>query len=263
MGKLFRILLLLLLLILLAAFLVKTCKRDTGRETGLEIAYPSRLDSHDRIVKHHYFHLAYSEENEQASWALYLLTRQMVEKAEFPRKDNFREDPFVLSGSASPDDYRKSGYDRGHLVPAADMKFSALAMDETFFMSNITPQNRKFNSGIWKELEEKVRDWALREDSLLIVTGPVLARGNLGFIGENGVAVPRYFYKVILDITGPEPKGIAFIMENKGGQKNMFDYAVSIDSAESFTGLDFFYKLQRFDMDAIEGKLETELWKKH
>ncbi|MBN1338586.1 MAG: DNA/RNA non-specific endonuclease [Bacteroidales bacterium] len=261
MGKIFRILLLLLLLLLLAAFFVKKCKKDNRAEYGLEAAYPGPGPFQLQTVKHQFFHLGYSEEHEQAAWVAYLLTRRMLASPLVSRSDNFSEDPWVATGSAFPGDYRGSGYDRGHLVPAADMKWSATAMNETFFMSNISPQNHKFNGGPWLTLEEKVREWAMKEDSLIIVTGPALNKGLAGHIGNNRVSVPLYFYKVILDLTGPEYKGIAFIMENKSGKKNIFDCAVSIDSAESFTGFDFFHQWKGFDMEKIENVLETEKWR--
>jgi endonuclease G len=90
------------------------------------------------------------------------------------RKDNFRSDPKVKTGSAALSDYKGSGYDRGHLAPAADFKWSATAMSESFYMSNMSPQVPGFNRGIWKNIESTVRNWAVENDEIYIVTGPVL-----------------------------------------------------------------------------------------
>ena len=101
----------------------------------------------------------------------------------------------VTTGSAHSSDYTKSGYDRGHLCPAADMDFNPVAMEESFFMSNISPQAPEFNRGIWKDLETEVRNWAKKEKKIYVVTGPVF-RDNKGTIGEDKVTVPGYFFKI-------------------------------------------------------------------
>lgn len=108
-----------------------------------------------QLVQKSGFWLLYNEEFEQANWTAYILTRNMVITGEEPRSDNFRADTSVTTGSAVPDDYRGSGYDRGHLVPAADMKWSVTSMIESFLMSNMSPQKPGFNRGIWRRLKRK------------------------------------------------------------------------------------------------------------
>jgi len=249
------------LLLVLTVLLVKTCSR-AGKHTCLpEAAYPQSCHPSLQIIKHSAFHLAYHEEHKQAAWVIYLLTRKRVQNKVVKRRNNFRVDPLVRSGSASPDDYRGSGYDRGHLVPAADMRWSAQAMDETFYMSNISPQKRKFNSGIWLRLEERVRYWAEREDSILVVTGAVLHDNPAKKIGKNKVSVPRHFYKVVLDITGPEYKGIAFLISHEPAGNDIYDFAITIDSLEKFSCINFFASLKNLDIEQIESNLNIELWK--
>ena len=124
------------------------------------------------IVRHTYYSLSYNEANEQANWVYYSLTDSMVLKSGEER-GNFKMDKLVITGSAKSSDYTKTGYDRGHLCPAADMGFNPIAMDESFLMSNISPQVPEFNRGIWKELETTVRKWAIKEHQLYIVAGPV------------------------------------------------------------------------------------------
>ena len=133
--------------------------------------------SSGEIVKHTYYTLAYSEENEQAFWVYYQLTPENINGTQ-ARTDDFRPDPAVSTGSASLEDYKYSGYDRGHLCPAADMTQNKTAMSETFFLSNMSPKLSGFNSGIWSTLEGKVREWALQYNKLYVVTGPIF-KNNL------------------------------------------------------------------------------------
>ena len=216
----------------------------------------------EKLIKHDGYSFVYSEEHEQAKWVAYVLNKKEL-SGTFDRSDNFREDPSVSSGSASNLDYAKSGYDRGHLAPAADMKWSEKAMSESFYYSNMSPQLPAFNRGIWKVLEEKVRDWALENDSILIVTGPILPSKNekkLATIGPNSVAVPEYYYKAILDFKKEKSKSIAFILPNKGSKMPLQSFMVSIDYLEKFSEIDFFYKLDDKIENNVESKICKECW---
>jgi endonuclease G, mitochondrial len=212
----------------------------------------------DCIISHSYYTLCYNEKNEQADWVAYKLTSGMLTIGA-KRKDNFRTDPMVATGSASPADYAKSGYDKGHLCPAGDMGFSVDAMSETFFMSNMSPQLPQFNRGIWKALEEKVRDWAKANDELFITTGPVFTQISTS-IGKNMVAVPQYYFKVVLDYKQPGLKGIGFIMKNQGSDKGIAGFAVTIDSVEKFTGIDFYTALPDAEEKMIEKQCNYKDW---
>ena len=222
-----------------------------------EIELP-RVEEGEVVISHVGYTLSYNETHEQANWVAYELTAEEV-AGEVERKDAFRADPEVESGSAALADYRSSGYDRGHLAPAADMKWSAEAMSESFYMSNMSPQKAAFNRGIWKKLEMKVRGWATREGAVLIVTAGVL-KPRLKTIGVNKVSVPKKFYKVILDNREPELKGIGFILPNKGSAKPLSDYAVTIDKVESVTGIDFFHSLADEIEEAVESTLDLSKW---
>ena len=166
----------------------------------------------------------------------------------------------VLSGSATKADYSRSGYDRGHLAPAGDMVSNSLVMSESFFYSNMSPQKAGFNRGIWKKLEDKVRDWTRKYDTLWIVTGPVLTDG-LQTIGVNEVSVPEYYYKVLLTNWNNKLSGIGFIMANKKSKKTIFSYSVSIDEVEKVTGIDFFPSLPDYYEDNVESSFNQEFWK--
>jgi endonuclease G len=133
-------------------------------------------------------------------------------------------------------------------------------MSESFFMSNMSPQEPDFNRGIWEKLESRVRTWVKRDEVLYIVTGPVL-KGNMAFIGKkNKVAVPLMYYKVILDLKEPEIKAIGFLMKNEGSNKSLQSFAVTIDEIEKETGLDFFPQLPDDMEKTLEGSLNVKQW---
>ena len=221
---------------------------------AFDFAWPAYATEETIIERLHYT-LRYNEEHEMAVWVAYRLSSDSLARDKFPREDDFREDPRVKTGSAELSDYKRSGFDRGHLAPAADFSYSEYALSSTFYMSNMSPQAPSFNRGIWKELEEQVRDWAEEHHTLYVVTGPVLNK-HYETIGENEVSVPEYFYKVILDIEKPGIKAIAFLMKNEGSDKALESFVISIDKLEKLTGLDFFPGIS----DELEGILEEGLF---
>ncbi len=212
----------------------------------------------DEVVHHSAYSLGYCEEHEQARWVAYELTATEV-SGTYKRKDNFRTDPNVSTQSASLADYRGSGYDRGHLAPAADMKLTSTYMSESFFMSNMSPQDAGFNRGIWKNLEEVVRKMAVGSQSVYVVTGGIFT-SSLGTIGSNQVTIPKYYFKVVLDYTAPEFKAIGFILPNEPSSKPLSSYAVSVDAVESRTGLDFFSKLPDEQENLLESRYDYAEW---
>ena len=215
-----------------------------------------------QVVNHEYFSFSYSEAHEQAQWVAYELTRDRLNANWEDRPSSFRPDRAVETGSASPYDYKKSGYDRGHLVPAADMAFDLQAITETFYMSNISPQKSGFNKGIWRELEEQSRDWAKKFKHLYVVVGPLFKANPLEYIGENKVAVPTAFFKILLDVSDPDYKAIAFVIPNEVSFKHINEYAVSIDKVEKLTGFDFFSDLMEDDVEEkLEAMTDPTLWK--
>ncbi len=225
-----------------------------------------------RNYKH--YSICYRENYEQAEWSAYCLDEEELVK-NASRSDDFREDPEISTGSAAPADYKKSGYDRGHLSPAADFAFSQEAMSETFYMSNMSPQAGSFNRGIWKDLESEVRVWAKKIGRVFVVSGPVLDEKpeNYATIGTNKVSVPKYYYKVILaplycDKNDRATKddasavtAIGFIFPNKKCEGSFFDYACSVDEVEKRTGIDFFAGLEDKAEEEAESAFEIEKWK--
>jgi len=213
----------------------------------------------ETIITHTAYSFSYNEPHEQANWVAYLLTKEETQKA-FERSNKFLPDPEVKTQTANDADYKSSGYDRGHLAPAADMSWSEVTMQESFYYSNMSPQVPSFNRGIWKKCEELVRSWANENDSIYIVTGPILKEG-LPTIGENKVSVPNYYYKVILDYSKPSVKGIGFIFPNAASSEALENFTVSIDSVEAFTGIDFYPSLPDEQEELIEKIKCIDCWK--
>ena len=210
------------------------------------------LPSHTgEIIKHKHYILSYSEKFEQAQWVAYELNASET-IGSIKRDDKFRPDPIVKTGSADLNDYKGSGYDRGHLAPAADMGFSEAAMSESFYMSNMSPQRPSFNRGIWKKLETQVRNWAKAYDKIYVVTGSVL-KADLPIIGKNRVAVPEKYYKVVFREKSGQSDMIAFLLANKKSEQPLSSFVVSVDQLEMLTGINFFPQLP----DEIENKLEA------
>lgn len=202
------------------------------------------------IVHHNGYSLSYSEQHEQAEWVAYSLDKNDIVYKD-RKRPYFIEDPKVKTISASWRNYKKSGYDRGHLCPAGDRRKSLESYNETFYTSNISPQKHDFNAGIWNKLEQKTRYWAKKYNHLYVITGGVL-EDNLKTIGSERVSVPKEFFKIILDYTQPEIKAIAFLFPHKESKKPLYEFVVSIDEIEQKTGIDFFHHLP----NDIEGKLE-------
>jgi endonuclease G len=195
-----------------------------------------------QIVKHKYYTLSYNEKFEQAEWVAYELKKEYLKNNDFKRP-YFIEDPKVTTGSADWRNYKKSGYDKGHLCPAGDMEFDKSAYTDTFFTSNISPQKHDFNSGIWNRLEQKTRYWAGKYNDIYIVTGGILKDSDKK-IGTEEVSVPKYFYKIILAKSGKEHKAIAFLVPNEDSDKSLYDFVVPIETLEKMSGIDFFPNLK-------------------
>jgi endonuclease G, mitochondrial len=230
-------------------------------ETGEVYFLPS--GSKGEIVHHKYYSLSYLEKHEQAEWVAYELTRKSLKVKNVKRAKEFKTDYNLSTLSAFHRDYSHSGYTRGHMVPAGDMAFNELAMQESFYMSNMSPQLSALNNGIWKELEEQVRDWAYSDKRIYIVTGPMLNRPRLKTIGkQRKITVPSAFYKVILDIDKPKRKGIAFVIPNEKSENKLQEYAMSIDDLESELGFDLFANLISEDaQEVIESNYNINDWK--
>ncbi|MBR9914111.1 MAG: DNA/RNA non-specific endonuclease [Algicola sp.] len=222
----------------------ETTKKDTND-------YFLPASTTGQVVHHEGYSLSYSESYEQAEWVAYELKKRHLSNTNFKRP-YFEIDKAVKTGAAHWRNYKQSGYDRGHLCPAGDRRYSREAHDETFLTSNISPQEHDFNSGIWNTLEQKVRYWAAKYDGVFVVTGGIL-KGDMSTIGEEQVAVPNQFYKVLIDYNSGGTKMIAFLMPHEASTKPLYEFVVSVDEVEALTGIDFFPELE----DSLETRLEA------
>lgn len=199
--------------------------------------------------------VCFNENTHQPDWVAWELLAEETEGST-GREPGFSVDPSV-DGCATPADYRHSGFDRGHMAPAGDMKWHPQAMRESFYMTNIAPQAHDLNRGAWKKLEEKCRQRAVADSALIIICGPIFDKeGPAARIGATGVAVPSSFFKVILAPYVEHPWAIGFIMPNSYVDGGMQKTAVTVDQVEAVTGYDFFSALPDELENDIEGKMD-------
>ncbi len=234
----------------------KKYKETSHKNVSKTINMPSVVGD-NQIVRHKYFTLSYNDVHEQADWVFYLLTRAMTQN-QSSRTNDFRADPDVKLISAYTEDYTGTGYDRGHLCPSADVRIDKVGQSETFYMSNMSPQTKEFNRGIWKKLEEQVRKWVGKHDSIYIATGPVLEKGLKKIGRRTKVSVPNKYYKILYT---PADGGhiIGFLLPNDACKGHTFkDYQVTIDEIEQVTGIDFFPKIDNEEL--LESEKASLKW---
>lgn len=189
---------------------------------------------------------------------IYELTKEKA-CGTLPRAKNFEADENV-AGCAQPSAYQYSGYDRGHMAPAGDMKWDAQAMQESFYMTNMCPQIKALNTGAWNSLESRVREWAKRDEALIVATGPILSKEMPTIGGNAGIAVPPRFYKVILAYKANPMRAIAFIYDNAKSRTPLSKHAVSVDEVEAATGIDFFASLPDEVENEVESQCDIKQW---
>ncbi len=225
-----------------------------------------KLQANEILIEHLAMTLVYDENHEVAKWVAHIITPDVVNGNE-GRTNDFRTDPLVKTGSADEKDYFTKtkvdqgykyegyGYDRGHLAPSADFRWSQKALSESYLYSNMTPQLADFNRISWAKLEDMMRNYILRNPTtqLYMVTGPVLTN-DLPKIPQavNKVSIPKWHYKIAVDLKNK--RAVSFLMENKKAENSLGTYATTIDEIEKITGIDFFASLA----DSIENKLEAQ-----
>lgn len=224
----------------------------------MDVAMPAQQKG--VIIEYPGFIVNFNADKHIPNYVAWELTRDKL-NGSVKRENNFRTDESV-EGCATTDDYRRSGYDRGHMAPAADMKWSRESMDACFYLTNICPQSKKFNTGSWRSLEEASRRWAERDSALVIICGPILTDRLTKSIGATGVAVPQRFFKVVLAPYANPPRGIAFVMSNVVQPGGMQTAATSIDHVEEITGMDFFAALDDIVEQDVESQNNFAQWQK-
>ena len=223
-------------------------------DVGLPIS-----DSEMQIIHRRSYSLSYNPKLKLPNWVMWHLTSEHSDGI-VPRSDDYREDPDVPMPRATNDDYRSSGWSRGHMCPAGDNKWDRIAMSESFLLSNMCPQDRNLNSGLWNRIEMDCRKWAQEYGSIYIVCGPLLYNKEHETIGINKVVVPEAFFKVILCTQG-NPKAIGFVVKNNAGTRKKDQYVNTVDDVERLTGYDFFPSLPDSIEDKVEAYSNIEDWR--
>ena len=250
---------------------LETLKLNWIQDQIEKIGVPNS-DNNEQIISHSAFSLSYNEDHEQANWVMHIILPETT-NGNASRSNDFREDPLVTTGTAIEKDYflkeKKEdgkyeydgfGYDRGHLAPSADFKWSEKALSESYFYSNMTPQLGDFNRLKWAELENWMREYVAKNNtSLIIVTAPILT-DDLPKIerGINKISIPNHFVKVALDVKNQ--KGIGFVLPHEKIQNPLESYAVSIDSVEQLLGYDLFSKLDDKLENTVEAQVDYQDW---
>ncbi len=225
---------------------------------GLEIPAPLS-DRPEQLLGRMAYSVSYNRDLKIPNWVAWHLTAEkLTGDAKRPSRA-FHEDMDVPEPRATDADYVRSGYDRGHMLPAGDNKYSDEAMYQSFLLTNICPQDHGLNAGDWEELENACRKWARKYGDVYIVCGPLLYNQEHRTIGKNKVVVPEAFFKVVLCLKGT-PKAIGFIYKNQDGDRPMGDYVNTVDEVERITGIDFFPSLPDDVEDRIEATCDINDW---
>ena len=235
---------------------VEAPSEGLSRIIGEDLEQPAPLSGEIILFKNS-FVVSYNIETKCPNYVAWCLTKSRLDGRVSRYNYSFIGDETIGEASrVETQDYSGSGYDRGHMCPAADNSHEEMSMMQSFMMTNICPQNHNLNSGDWKELEEQCRQWVKDYSELYIVCGPIFDKKNPRTIGKRKglkIAVPDRFFKVVLMI-GKNPKAIGFIYPNAETNKDIRDYCVTVDRVESITGIDFYPSLP----DDVEKKVEAE-----
>ncbi len=212
-----------------------------------------------RTVRHGAYITSYNTETLIPNWVAYELTADEASVRRERSDTQFRMDPDLHGCTqAMREDYSGSGWTKGHMMPAADAAFDTSSMEETYYLTNVCPQNETLNAGDWQYLEKKVRSWAQRYGSVWVVTGPIVGENRYGTIGERDVTVPDSFFKALLVRRNDGSwSAAAFVMDNDDERYYLKDCVMTVDELEQITGFDFFPALD----DRVEEKVEATLRK--
>ncbi len=211
------------------------------------------------LVTHSAMMLSYNEEHEQPNWVMHIVPKDVI-TGTITRTNDFRIDPSISTGSADVADYWDSGYDRGHMAPSADFRWSRKALSESYYYSNMSPQNPELNRNSWNSLEIQIREWVVEHGELVVLTGPVL-KSDLPKTqqGSYRLSIPEAYFKIVVDMKSETPKAIAFLFPNQNVAYSLPRYAVTIDSIEAVTGINFFPNVA--NAENFESTFDLKDWK--
>lgn len=250
-----RIIALLFVLFIVSCASVKSLEAQDG-----PVEIPRITDSRSsQVIFHKGYVVSFNADTKLPNWVAYELT-DVEANGTCKRDGRFYTDPDVKGAQANYEDYRNTGWDKGHIAPAGDMKWDEQAMYESCYYTNVCPQNHNLNGGVWRSLEERCRYYAQRYGYVYIAAGPVVGDAKNGVIGYNEVVIPDAFYKVLLVYIDGQYEGIGFYFENVAGHRPLTTYAMTIDEIEAITGIDFFFALPDKIEDDVECKINQEIW---
>ena len=237
--------------------IIKKIDDEVGESNKDEIVLlPTQIPS--QLLSRTSYSLSYNKDTRCPNWVAWHLTAEHADGS-LKRHNSFREDEDVPRPRATLDDYKRSGWSRGHMCPAGDNKWDEQAMEESFLLTNVCPQDERLNSGVWNRIEMDCRQWARKYGEVFIVCGPVLLKREHETIGKNRVVVPEAFFKVVLCMKD-KPKAIGFVIRNNEGKKKRDMFVNSVDEVERITGYDFFPALPDEVENVIEAKADIKEW---
>ena len=229
-------------------------------DSVIELCMPAPLKKTPEIIlRKKSYVVSYNQDTRMPNWVAWQLTAEHTD-GELKRMNNFHEEENCPSPRATLQDYKGSGWSRGHMCPAGDNKWSRDAMYDSFSLVNVCPQDSKLNSGVWNSLEMDCRQWARQYGEVYIVCGPVLMKRQHETIGPNKVVVPEAFFKVVLCMVG-KPKAFGVVVRNNEGTKKRDLYYNSVDDVERLTGLDFFPSLPDDIEKVVEAEVNMDEWR--
>jgi len=246
---------------ILKALLLLLCLQNLTRASFAQVIELAQTAAgiKEQVISHTGFTVSYNAEWMQPNWVAWELLREEA-SGQVRRMDQFTQDPRVKGRSATTYDYSRSGYDRGHMAPAGDMKWDSRAMEESFYLSNICPQHHDINSGQWEKLESRCRGWARFHGRVWICCGPIM-QSNPRTIGPSKVPVPSGFFKVVCIERKGRFNAIGFVFPNEPCEGTIWDYALTVDEVEEIMGHDFFFSLPMDIQSEMEGSLNINFWK--
>lgn len=239
---------------IIIAFFLSSCSTNIYQPLQLECP---KVVQDDALIEYSAYITSYNPQTLTATWVAYELSANHTDGPYSRKGFRFVQDPDCPWPQAEDADYKGSGYSRGHLVPAGDMKWDSVAMRECFYFTNCIPQDTKFNNGKWNQLEERTRRLAKEYGTVYVVCGPVYEQRDTIRIGANGVAVPHKCFKALMVPKEDSYSAIGFIMKNGGEEREVMDCACTVDSLEMVVGIDLFCNLP----DKLEKNVEsTVVW---
>lgn len=229
-------------------------------DSVIELCMPAPLKTTPEIIlRKKSYVVSYNQDTRMPNWVAWQLTAEHTD-GELKRMNNFHEEENCPRPRATLQDYKGSGWSRGHMCPAGDNKWSRDAMYDSFSLVNVCPQDSKLNSGVWNSLEMDCRQWTRQYGEVYIVCGPVLMKRQHETIGPNKVVVPEAFFKVVLCMVG-KPKAFGVVVRNNEGTKKRDLYYNSVDDVERLTGLDFFPSLPDDIEKVVEAEVNMDEWR--